>query len=416
MSNQEYIDREYDAYRAAEKAARDILDLAAEEQRSTTAEEDQAWDQAIADAEKRKGRIDQLRKLDADAAAAITSRAEVRAAAETETAGAADGDKQRIWTEIQKIQSGLRSGYAVREDDAVIIDVPFDYKAIAEESRAISDFANGASLYMNDFSTSVAVYARTASPWRGLASIIPATNGRPLVIPNLSVDVTTYTPGEGTAITPSDPTLGGGTATPISYKALTYVSSEAEEDEVIGLLGLIARSQGRALGLAFGAAATTAVVAAASNGGTATGAGGAGTATNAFFGYEDLIDLKYGRAVPYREVGVYVMANGALRKVRKFKDQNGGYFWQPAIGPGMAPTFDGNPVYEDPNLAAPASATKSVLFGDAAAFVVKEVPLRVALSTEFRFNLDQVALRSVYRAGGTVPDSAAIAYLVSANT
>lgn len=416
MSNQEYIDREFEAYRKAEKDARDILDLAATESRSTTAEEDEAFDRAITASERATDRIAKLTKLETDARAAHEARAQIQDAVAQTTSGAATGDKQRIWTEVQKVQSGLRSGFKIREDDAIILDLPFDYEAIRNETRSIANFSDAAALYMNDFSTSVAVYARTASPWRELATIIPATNGRPLVLPNLTVDVTTYTPGEGTAINESTPAIGGGTATPISYKALSYVSAEAEEDEVIGLLGLIAKSQGRALGLAFGSAATTAVVAAASNGGTATGAGGLGTATNTFFGYEDLIDLKYGRAVPYRQVGVYVMANGALRKTRKFRDQQGAYFWQPAIGPGMAPTFDGNPVYEDPNLANPASATKSILFGDASAYVVKEVPLRVALSTEFRFNLDQVALRSVYRAGGTVPDSAAIAYLVSANT
>lgn len=416
MSNQEYIDREFEAYRKAEKAARDILDLAATESRSTTAEEDEAFDRAITASERATDRIAKLTKLETDARAAREARAQIQDAVAQTTSGAATGDKQRIWTEIQKVQEGLRSGFKVREDDAVIVDLPFDYAAIRDETRAIANFSDAAALYMNDFSTSVAVYAQTASPWRELATIIPATNGRPLVLPNLTADVTTYTPGEGTAINESTPTLGGGTATPISYKALSYISSEAEEDEVVGLLGLIAKSQGRALGLAFGSAATTAVLAAATNGGTASGAGGSGTAVNTFFGYEDLIDIKYGLAVPYRAVGVYVMSNGALRKVRKFRDQNAAYFFQPSIGPGMPPTFDGNAVYEDPNLAAPASATKSVLFGDASAFVVKEAPLRVALSTEFRFNLDQVALRSVYRAGGAVPDAAAIAYLVSKNT
>lgn len=416
MSNQEYIDREFAAYRTAEKAARDILDLAATESRSTTAEEDEAFDRAIAASEKATERIAKLTKLETDAQAAAEARSHIQDAVAAQSSGAATGDKQRIWTEIQKVQEGLRSGFKVREDDAVIVDLPFDYAAIRDETRAIANFSDAAALYMNDFSTSVAVYAQTASPWRELATIIPATNGRPLVLPNLTADVTTYTPGEGTAINESTPSLGGGTATPISYKALSYISSEAEEDEVVGLLGLIAKSQGRALGLAFGSAATTAVLAAATNGGTASGAGGSGTAVNTFFGYEDLIDIKYGLAVPYRAGGVYVMSNGALRKVRKFRDQNAAYFFQPSIGPGMPPTFDGNAVYEDPNLAAPASATKSVLFGDASAFVVKEVPLRVALSTEFRFNLDQVALRSVYRAGGAVPDAAAIAYLVSKNT
>jgi hypothetical protein len=40
----------------------------------------------------------------------------------------------------------------------------------------------------------------------------------------------------------------------------------------------------------------------------------------------------------------------------------------------------------------------------------------VAVSTEYRFNTDQIAIRTVYRAGGALPDATAIAYIVSKNT
>jgi hypothetical protein len=175
-------------------------------------------------------------------------------------------------------------------------DVTFDL----EEIRAISDFNNGTSLYVSDFSSQVAVFSRTMSPWIGLGFTVNADNGRPLILPNVSADPTTYTPGEGTAITASDPTLGTATATPKAYKALALVSQEAEEDELIGLMGIIAKTQGRSLGLAFGTDATAAVLSGGTNGGTATGLGGVGTGTATFFGYEDLIDLKYGAAAPYR--------------------------------------------------------------------------------------------------------------------
>ena len=232
----------------------------------------------------------------------------------------------------------------------------------------------------------------------------------------MTVDPASYTPGEGTAITASDPTLGTVTATPLAYKALGYISQEAGEDELIGLLGIIAQQQGRTLGLGFGTAVTASVLSGATNGGTATGVGGDGTATVAFFGYEDLLDLKYSAAAPYRMVGVWVMSNGAIKKVRKFKDAQSRYYWQPAVAAGQPATFDGDAVYEDPILATPASATKSVVFGDPTALVIKQMPLRVAVSTEYAFNLDNVAIKSVYRAGGAIPDAAALRYLVSANT
>jgi len=135
-----------------------------------------------------------------------------------------------------------------------------------------------------------------------------------------------------------------------------------------------------------------------------------------FFGLDDLIDLVYARAVPYRMAGSFVMATNAVSKARKLKDSDGQYLWQPSNQAGEPDRLLGYPVFEDPYLAAPASATKSVLFGDMSAYVIKQLPLRVAISTEYLFNTDSVAIKTVYRAGGALPDSAAIAYLVSSNT
>jgi len=280
-----------------------------------------------------------------------------------------------------------------------------------DESRAISDFANGASLYMNDFAGRVAMYARTISPWLGLATVVTSDNGRPLLVPTLTGDVTVYSPGEGTAITASDPTLGTVSVTPSGFKALSYISREAFDDESVNLTDVLAASHARAIGLAFGSTATTAVLSGINNGGTATGAGGNGTATSTFVGYEDLIDLQLGRAAPYRQAGSWVMANGMIKKVKKYRDQNGQYLW-PA---GDLPL--GGRVYEDPYLAAPASATKSVVYGDlGAALIIKATPIRVELSKDFLFDKDQIAIRSVQRIALAVQDPAAAAYLVSANT
>lgn len=402
------INREFEAYRKDDAEARAILDTAASENRSTTAEEDQRFDRLLESAAAHKARADKLATMDkegAELAAAVRSR--IGDVSESGALTTDRGDAQFFET-VRLYHSGLGRGERPRE---VSMDLRHN-----DEVRVITDSATSASLYASDFSTKVAVYQRTLSPWLRLATVITADNGRPLILPNLSVDPTSYTPGEGTAITPSDPTLGTVTATPLAYKALGYISQEATEDELIGLLGLIAQQQGRTLGLGFGTAVTAAVLSGATNGGTATGVGGDGTAVVTFIGYEDLLDLKYSAAAPYRTVGVWVMANGLMKKVRKFKDADKQYYWQPAIAAGQPATFDGDPVYEDPILAAPASATKSVVYGDPTALVIKQMPLRVAVSTEFAFNLDNVAIKSVYRAGGAIPDAAALRYLVSANT
>jgi HK97 family phage major capsid protein len=423
----EYAQREFEAYRADDSAIRAILDRASEEKRSTTAEEDEQLDKLWESASRHKKLADKLASHEAESADMAQLAEAVRARIgepSDPSSGDPNGDKagDPFREAIRAAQQHIL-GAGVGTFTERVFTAPEDPSAwskplheAVESVRAITNFGNGSTLWVADFSTSVAVYQRTASPWFNIASIINADNGRELRLPTVTADPTAYTPGEGTAITPADATHSTATLTTTAYKELNYISAEAEEDEVIGYLPIITRVQGRALGLAAGNGFTTSILAGAANGGTATGAGGAGTATNTFFGYEDLISLKYGRAAPYRSTGVYVMANGAIQKVRKFKDQNGSYFFQPAIGPGMPDMFDGNPVYEDPNLATPASATKSILFGDPKSVVIKQVPLRVAVSTEFAFNLDNVAIKSVLRAGAVVWDQPGIAYLISANT
>jgi HK97 family phage major capsid protein len=410
--NGEYIEREFEAYRKDDAEARAILDLAASEQRATTTEEDERFDRLVTSAAVHKSRADRLATMDTDGTdLAEKVRARIGETHDTGSGGSEiTGGDAALVTTVRSLLSAIKTGSERRGE--VIVDLPFNFEA--PELRVLTGFDDGTSLYTSDFQTRVAVYQRTMSPWISQGTIINANNGRPLIIPTSTVDPTSYTPGEGTAITASDPTLGTATATPVSYKALGYLSAEAEEDEVVGLMQVLSYQQGRSLGLAFGSAATTAILAAASNGGTATGLTGGGTAT--FVGYEDLLDLKYGRAAPYRLAGAWVMSNGMIKKARKYTDTNGQYLWQPAIAAGQPDLFDGQAVFEDPYLAAPASVTKSVLYGDLSQFVIKQMPLRVAVSTEFAFNLDNVAIKSVYRAGGAVVDAAALAFLVSADT
>lgn len=405
MDNQYYIERELEARAKLELEARSLLDRAADENRDLSPEESEQFDKIVAAGDVHKKRAEQLEKM-AQAAAVTPEARTVISAASSLVTPTETWDEQLAAT-IRGMFSGQYSG-EVTLPEVKAGRAPF---VRAMETVAGIDVPT-------DFSTRVAVYMRTLSPWVGLATIINGTDGAPIQLPRITADPTTYTPGQGTAITASDPTLSAATATPAGYKALTYISQEMAQDEVIQLMDLIARSQGRSIGLAFGAVVTAAVLSGGTNGGTATGAGGAGTATNTFFGHEDLINLIYGRAAPYRVqgVGAFVMATGAIQKIRKFRDQNYQYLWSPSVAAGQPDTYLGYPVYEDPALATPASATKSVVFGDTTAYVIKQLPLRVAVSSEHRFAEDQVAVKTVYRAGGALPDATALAYLVSANT
>ena len=406
MDNQFYIQRETDARAKVEMEARGLLDRAADDKRDLSPEEEEQFDKLIASSGRHKERIEQLTRMDAVADLGPEARAVVGAAAAIETP-TMSWDNQLADT-IRGVFRTFRNGGQIPGE----INMPEIRAGRAPfgqswEMRGLESVA-GVNV-PTDFSTRVALYQRTVSPWIGLATIINGTDGAPIQLPRITSDPTSYTPGQGTAITEGTPTLTATTATPVAYKALSAISQEMAEDEVIGIMDYLARTQGRSIGLAFGSATTTAVLAAATNGGTAT----LGTP---FFGLDDLLDLVYGRAVPYRVAGSFVMATGAVSKARKMKDLDGQYLWQPSNQAGEPDRLLGFPVYEDPYLATPASATRSVIFGDVSAWVIKQLPLRVAVSSEYLFNTDQVAIKTVYRAGGALPDTAALAYLYSSNT
>lgn len=409
-TNQAAIQYELDERARLETEARAIYETARTENREPNAEEEERWDALIAESDRRKERVAKLERMDQEAALMADIRSKLGMSGDGGSGGDDVGDESipAFYAREALRQIDLYNGGSRFSGETGV------EARVRDEARAIANFSDGASLYVDEFATTVAVYARTLSPWLQVATVRNSTNGRPLRVPTLTADPTIYTPGEGTAITEATPTLGTAVVSLVGYKGLAYVSMEADEDDMYDVMPYISRSQGRQIGLSAGSAFTTTIVAAAANGGTATGLTGGGTAT--FVGYEDIVDLKLGRAAPYRLTGGFVMSNGVIKLARKWKNLDGHYIWQPSAQQGQPDLLDGDPVYEDPFLAAPGSATKSVLYGDLSAVLVKQVPLRFAVSTDVRFEEDQIALKAVLRAACALPDTSAIAYLVSKNT
>ncbi|KAB0679952.1 phage major capsid protein [Aureimonas leprariae] len=92
-----------------------------------------------------------------------------------------------------------------------------------------------------------------------------------------------------------------------------------------------------------------------------TGAAGAFTATN---GSDALIDLIYALKAGYRQNASFVMNRRAQSVIRKMKDADGNYLWQPPATAGGKATLMGFPVVETEAMPDIAAGSKSVAFGD----------------------------------------------------
>jgi hypothetical protein len=195
--------------------------LAAEEKRSDHPEEDERFDKLVTEADTRKARIDKLVRSSTPTTPSSRGRPQPRRRRTDEDSGKRLGRgnvRYRKLIETVRSMARRRSG-----------------RRGAGRDRPRHPVRHRGRPRHRDFSDSaVAVRLRLLAPGRGLPAddqpvdqprhVINADNGRPLILPNLSADPTGYTPGEGTAITESTPTLGTATATPKSYKALSYVS------------------------------------------------------------------------------------------------------------------------------------------------------------------------------------------------
>jgi len=298
---------------------------------------------------------------------------------------------------------------------------------VGYESRALA--LTSGTFYPTTVADFVTVYERTLNPMMDVSTVIQTSSGNPIVLPRLTADVTAggSVTGEASAKTEGDPTLSTVQLGAFKIAHITLWSQELDDDEVIGLRELLANAISRPIGLGWGTFFTTgtgtvqpigflAATGGATNGGTAGGTTGA-QASDTFFSGLDLIDLFYGIAAPYRSNASWMVSNTALAKMHKFRDANGQLLWSPSFIPGQPDTFLGRPVYENPAMAAVASATKSVAVGDFSRYVIRDVaPMRIDISSEYKFNTDQLAIRVVSRRDGVLVDVNAIRYLVSANT
>lgn len=80
--------------------------------------------------------------------------------------------------------------------------------------------------------------------------------------------------------------------------------------------------------------------------------------------FDELIDLFYSLKEPYRKNAVFLMNDSTVKAVRKLKDQNGQYIWQPSVQLGTPDTILNRPVFTSQYMPTLSAGNKIALFGD----------------------------------------------------
>ena len=79
---------------------------------------------------------------------------------------------------------------------------------------------------------------------------------------------------------------------------------------------------------------------------------------------DELIDLHYSLRAPYRARAVWLMNDATVKTVRKLKDNQGQYLWQPALTAGAPDMILGKPVHTSTFVPEIKAGAKTVAFGD----------------------------------------------------
>lgn len=202
--------------------------------------------------------------------------------------------------------------------------------------------------------------------FRQLAHVISTSSGD-RKIPVVASKGTASWIDEEAAYPESDDSFGQVSIGAYKLATMLKVSEELLNDSVFDLPSYIAREFARRIGAAEEEAFFT------GNGtgkptGVLNATGGAETGVTAASAtaitMDEVMDLYYSLRAPYRRNAVFIMNDSTIKAIRKLKNGNGDYLWQPSLTAGQPDTLLNRPVYTSSYMPAIAARNKTILFGD----------------------------------------------------
>ena len=217
---------------------------------------------------------------------------------------------------------------------------------------------------------------------------------------------------ENTQVTEQDMEWGTASVDAYMYTSkLVRVSIQLLQDNSYDAENRLGRALGRRIGrvqnrhftVGTGTAQPEGVVTGAVVGKT----GAAGQLTTIEF--DDLIDLEMSVNEVYRNNGRFLLSDSALTALRKEKDGNGAYIWQPSTQAGVPSLLNGRPYTINNSVPDPAASAKSVLFGDfREGYLIRRVrDVQLLRLAERYADFLQVGFLAFHRADGTPQNTAA---------
>ena len=202
--------------------------------------------------------------------------------------------------------------------------------------------------------------------FRKLANVITTSSGDRKIPVVASKGTASWIDEEG-AIPESDDSFGQISIGAYKLGTLIKISEELLNDSVFNLEAYIAKEFARRIGNkeeeAFfngdGSGKPIGIFAATGGAGLGITTAGATAIT-----LDEMLDLFYSLKAPYRNKASFVMNDATIKAIRKLKDGQGQYLWQPSIQAGTPDTILNRPIYTSSFVPSIEAGAKTIAFGD----------------------------------------------------
>ena len=363
---------------------RALIDHAEAEDRDFTAEERQTEERLQGDLDELTARIQRAEKREK------LELSDLQVIPETEAKSEADSFRQFF------LGSEGRSRTFERRDPTHLIKGDADRGG----NTVNRDFVESLYETIKEFSV-----IRQANP-----TVLVTAKGDDLLIPKTANFSTASIVGEANQIGQSNPTFAQETLRAYKYAFILVASRELIEDTAVSdLIGFFAAQGGRALGDASGEHFVTGDGSGKPQGITVGATVGVTAAATDAITADELIELYHSVIRPYRVRGTWLVNDSTLLAIRKLKDGENQYLWQPGLQAGEPDRLLGRPILPDVHVPEIEADSVPAVFGDMAGYYVRDVgSVEVVRSDEYLFDTDQVAWRFINRTDGKLIDTSAV--------
>lgn len=202
--------------------------------------------------------------------------------------------------------------------------------------------------------------------FRSLAKVITTSSGDRKIPVVASKGTASWVDEEG-LIPESDDSFGQVSIGAYKLATMIKVSEELLNDSVFNLEAYIAKEFARRIGAkeeeAFFVGDGTGKPTGIFNATGGAELGVTGTSATAV-SVDEIMDLFYSLKSPYRKKAIFVMNDATVKLMRKLKDGNGQYLWQPSIQAGQPDTILNRPVKTSAYVPTVEAGAKTIAFGD----------------------------------------------------